>query len=417
MSERIVLDPRRVAHLSELPTTPIVKVWIGDYELSSLPPNYVVSFTMNRSPDINSGGSSFTLTLFDPHWDEIEEALTKAAYVNENGVYTTQTKVMYGYAEGVQSKIYKAYSAATYTIDLKNSGVLLTLSGIMEGTLDNTVSMNLGTGTNNPTEAAKAISREMGYQVIDSNFEPSKSMDLSNTDQYALVNDKPIDYINNTIAPQALRESDGSSGFRFYLDDTTSPPTAHFKVNEPTQSTVRTYVYQRGVNTTVLDLQMNIEWIFGGGGDTSTVTSVTTQVIDERGVLTELSHNLDTARRTVTGDRTMTSPNQSQTNINSSGYSVQQMDALLQYRMKTANIGGYKGTLRIMGDPGLKPSDFIRLITLTDKGILHHSSGVYLIEQLSDTVAGGEFTTSMQIVKTENLVDGLVIANYRKLVK
>lgn len=417
MAERIILDPRRVAHLTEVPSTPFIKMWIGDYELSSLPPNYLISFSLNKSPSSNASGSDFTISIFDARWDEVEEALMKAAYVNEGREYTTQVRFMYGYAEGEQSPVYNAYSVLTYTVDLKSSGVILVITGILKDSVDNMTPMTLGTGTNNPTQAAKEISKKLGYQIDDRNFDASKNMDLPNAEQYSLINDNPIKYISTVLAPQAIRESDGSTGYKFWLDDTTDPPSANFRPFEATQETVRSYVYQKGVNTTVLDLQMNIEWMFGGTGISQTTTRVTSQVIDANGTVRELSQDLDSARTIVTGNRSLTSPTQSTRNINGSGYSASQMDAILKYRLSSDHTAGYEGTIRVMGEIGIKVSDRIRLIVLTEGGILHHSSGVYMIKQISDNISAGEFTTSMQIWKTENLTDGLVIANYRKVVK
>lgn len=57
----------------------------------------------------------------------------------------------------------------------------------------------------------------------------------------------------------------------------------------------------------------------------------------------------------------------------------------------------YSGTLEIIGNPVIQPQDTISIVVYAYDGKPHHTSGLYLIQNVTDTISGGSFTTSLEI--------------------
>ena len=376
-------------------------------------PEYIQSFEFNR---IDTGGT-FILTIFDKNWDEVE-------YVFNQGFQHIQ--IRYGWVTGLTSPLYTC-SASTYSIDFKNAGVIMSINGIVEGlspsgapglignpdvsldsssysstssSLPNTSLVTIDTQTINPTEAVKSIAQSQGWAI--GTYVETEDIQLANEDSISMIKEYPITYINSIISPYSVSKN-GVSGFRFYLDNSTNPPTSHFVPASSAMSLAasKTYVYAKGVNTSVIDLSLNINGVFGGTGSTSTVTQSTVQTIDP--ITKEvLGNSTNTNEQTATNESgyTHTPSNQAST-FGASGVSAAQATAAQMYAMTTAaGAIPYSGSLTILGDPSINLMDTIMIAVITNKGNLHAASGVYMInEMVADSIQGGKFLTSMKVMK------------------
>ena len=64
-----------------------------------------------------------------------------------------------------------------------------------------------------------------------------------------------------------------------------------------------------------------------------------------------------------------------------------------------------KASMEIMGDTGMGLGDKVGVAVYTKYGILHHTSGVYMINSVSDSISNGIFITTLEMIKlpTEKL--------------
>lgn len=60
-----------------------------------------------------------------------------------------------------------------------------------------------------------------------------------------------------------------------------------------------------------------------------------------------------------------------------------------------------KASLEVLGNPFLEVGKYIKLAVFTKYGFMHHTSGEYLIKSIEDSIAGGSYTSSLQLVKNE----------------
>lgn len=58
-----------------------------------------------------------------------------------------------------------------------------------------------------------------------------------------------------------------------------------------------------------------------------------------------------------------------------------------------------KATLEIMGDPELEPSKYIYIDVFTKYGFRHHTSGIYYVKSIEDSISDGKFTSTLQLQK------------------
>lgn len=404
-----VLAPESVSFSSgrerKQPLSTFISIRVGDRTISFKPPKHEVSLEFKRVLD---GGSTFTLNLLDPEWEELEALFAD----NFNNVI-----LRYGYVNGAQSKPYQA-TLADYSIDFTPAGTILHIQGTTKGTITNLTPITLDTTTKNPTEAAKKICKSVGWKVEDQNFHPSLDVELDMSESISLIEEHPATYIINHLAPIAIRSSDGESGYRFHLDETEDPPVAYFRPMDLVGDTTKTYVYMKGINSVVLDLQINVEGVFGGSGFHAISTQLEASFIDPvTKEFKSLSETVNSVRKNVTGTHTHTASTQSKTLVDASANSRSQMNAILNYRLKGTQALPYTATLTIIGDPDFEIGGTIRLIIITNKGNLHHSSGIYGINNITDNIDSGIMRTSLDLVKWEDLDSGVELVNYHHLIK
>lgn len=245
------------------PLHAFVRVYVADHLLASKngsettkAPEYIQSFEFNK---LETSGT-YTLVLFDKNWTELEQTFIAGA---------TKIKILYGFVTGKQSPLYEGY-ASDYTVSYTQSGVVIGINGALNSALQNNDLMTMSTGTTNPTEAVKSICSKMGYQI--GNMDETNDVSLPNNDYFNLIKDHPVSYINLSIAPYAVRKADGMSGFRFIVDNSTSPPTAHFLPLSAQNSVDKTYVCEKGINSSVISFEVQAKGVFGSGS-TSTIAS------------------------------------------------------------------------------------------------------------------------------------------------
>lgn len=56
-------------------------------------------------------------------------------------------------------------------------------------------------------------------------------------------------------------------------------------------------------------------------------------------------------------------------------------------------------TLEIMGDPNVRVKEWIYLSVYTKFGFLHHTSGIYFVEEATDTISDGSYITTLSLKK------------------
>ena len=365
-------------------------------------PNMYQHFEINR---LDEAGCTAQLTIFDDNWWAIE-------YYLANDQYWRNIYLQYGYTNGVKSPKYKML-LSDYTIDFYETGVMLSIRAISESiwrNADETISLD--TETKNPGEAIKKICIDRGWEVIDENFVETRTVE-DRYENYILAGDSPISYIREVILPECRTDDDET--FEFYID-ANDAMTAHLVVkafgknrnNTKTSETdIRTYLYRRGYDSTVKSLTFNTKGIFGGTANFDLYTSMASSVLDE---YDNSEHYKEKKYESVitgsTGNYTHTHSLDTPYLYKAAGESPGQLDNKLHYFVKNRTHEQYEATMVILGDPSIQLFEDVRIMHIMDNGEWHHTTGIYMVKGIVDSVQNGVYLTTLKLIRNGNVNDG-----------
>lgn len=386
-----------------------LRILVGDKELvyEHGKPSIIIDFEISR---LEGAGDRVSFTLFDDNWDDIEVYLAE----NQDNIV-----IQYGYSGGILSPKYKMI-LQDYSLDFKNTGVILHINAISDGIYVNLKPITLDTGTKNPGIAIQHILHSIGFQIDYSDFVKTEDVDREET--YKLVNVNPITYIYNTIVPEARSQSpivgdvegnikDSSvSGTRyrntenivFFLDQDNRAHLRAKTYGKEGSDALPTYVYMKGYDSVVEDLSFNMKGIFGGTTQFHTVTSLRSGIFSKDKSEKSIVTDIDSSLTTSPGRFSSTPPDHTGSYV-PAGETEDQIDAILNYHVKNGANQAYEANMTILGDPNIQIMDEIRIINITDSGHLHHTSGRYLVKGISDSISNGNFRTSLVLIRNGDI--------------
>ena len=394
----------RTSEFSTQPMMPFVNIYIGDDKLLTTDPpkpNVIQSFEINR---LESAGSTASFTIYDDNWDEIEKILSD----NFDRIV-----VEYGYVDGVRSNAFPLM-LQNYSISFTTSGTIMSFSAMTQGQYSNLNQVFIKTDTYNPTVAVKSICKQAGFIVRDENFDATMDVEMDNP--FNSVQEFPIAYILQVIVP--LAQTENGEILTFYLDENN---VAYFKKKSfatNANKEIKTYVYQSGYDSVVKDINFDIKGVFGGTDNFSTATGLTSNVfgpIDKSQSIYK-STTVSTITES-TGEYQHTKESQSISLVDAAGNTANQMKNKLYYYMKNQTSGMYEATMTIIGDPTISLLDNVRIINITESGFLHHTSGIYMVSAISDSISDGDFYTTLKLIRNGDINDGVELLNPKTLLK
>lgn len=388
------------------PLHAFVNIYLGDnlIPLATDPakPNVLVSFEYDRK---EGTGESAKIVLFDDHWIEIEKLLSD---------YHDKIAIEYGYpGTGKKSQLIR-HVISSYSLSFNSTGTMISLETITNGVAKNlqqqTVSLS-SKASINPTEAVKEICRALEYEIRDEYFDASEDIDQSNDYKFTVIADYPIQYIQSNIIP--LAKSAEGNAFSFYIDSQGYPHFREVKYRE-VPGDMRTYIWQKGYDSPVIELSFDAKGILGGTGDFSVATGYKSALIDlQSKKILSVQADKSSATTTATGTHTHTSSDQSHPYVDAAGYSPEQMATKLDVALKAFRYDAYKAHMTIIGDPTIELFDEIKIINITDSGALHATSGVYMVIGIVDSIQNGMLETRLELSRNaiSNFSKGLTILN------
>ena len=235
------------------------------------------------------------------------------------------------------------------------------------------------------------------------------------------INMSGAQFIKQVLAPYCRSKSTNQGAYRLWFDDETSPDGTpgvklHFKPDQYTN-------LDNPMSDKLLEnIDKTYQFSFGSGPDSSVkefnpafngmVTSViggyevdatTTDAITNDVMRVRYGKNSD-AKRPSTGDATYDGI-QGVVRIGDSSYTMEEIQnraANLWYNMAPY---GYTADMTVFGDPMIDVQSLCSVTVLTPLGLPHHSSGVYLIYKVTDSISGGTYETSMNMVRNAISID------------
>lgn len=390
---------------SRLPSNPFyafVEFTIGDgLNLTPIPPDHLISFDYKRIT--NNSMNTFTLTVFDESAIILESKLIEAA-----GRMVDSSKFRYGYSNGISSPVYTA-RVTNYQIDLQPSGAVLTVEGVSTSSTAFDKPITKAYNDMRIDQIVTAIAEEEGWtigEIVET--QQVRGEDGSPNRKFIRTNQPAQVFITNTLIPLAKSATTGESNYILYFDDSTSPVTVNFyPCTDPAMKMagyndkLKNYTFTYGSgdrDTRVISFQpellTGINLARGAGNiEASTVDKIKNELFI-------FNQNKDTDPTRFSMDPKLDyTPDISNIVIGGSSYTREEMQNIAAHAWYDRAAYPIKATLDILGDPLMNPRDVISVVAMNKFGIPHHSSGVYLITEIDDSIQGGSFTTQLSLFR------------------
>ena len=276
----------------------------------------------------------------------------------------------------------------------------------------------------NPSEILRAICSEYGWDPsgIEDTENVRDSGSSKNFKTYVQANRSLSEFIKNDLCVDA-QTKDGQSSFKFFVDDTYNPPRAFFKSGtsmtpgeveiemrdewgnsgrktyaggrnaDKRMDSVKTFNYYTGEeNNEIISFSPNYTFSAGMGlaENASSINPETGELFtcDIKGSAMSVSEGEDKIVR-MEGSRV----------LGMSGAGFRDLATRSKRLWHTfANIG-VTASLEIMGDPIFKFNDHVTINVYTKYGLKHHTSGVYQVTSVTESVSGGIYVTTLELRK------------------
>lgn len=367
-------------------------------------PQRLTGFTYTKRG--TSAGNYVQLTVFDSEWTTVESAITSSK--------DAILKFQFGYTTGVYSPVYEAIIInykPTFTID----GVQLTIEAISKGfgeVAELQRSRNFPEVTGNKEmeihEIVKWIADERGWEIdfdeTDTNTD-NHNLELSGPERRHFIQHKMRDmqFIINVLSERAIRKKDGTADYKVFFEDNAKPKLHFHPMRVDTAPVVRSFTFMRDKMSEVISFSpdLSAQALLKLGGGVSACPYINLQTGEYEDVIAK---NENTPDKTTLGGNLTFSLNETD-----EYYSVvesrpirdgddAQIAAMSRYmKMYMAML---RATLVIQGDPRMEPHTIIEVMVLMPNGKYHYSSGLWYVLDVTNNISGGQYTSSMELVRS-----------------
>lgn len=361
------------------------------------------------------GIGEFQIEVLDPKFHELEIALWNVVNRQQTDGSPAMAKFRYGVTWGQNNFLTSPWfynSVLSYTPRWTYNGVILTVTGKTTQP-KNDETRDRAYRDMNINQIVEHICAEQGWKLeVNEECKEIHVPEYLDRSQPAHKHFQatamtPVQFIRRYLCPYAQRKKDGKVGYVFWLDDRTNPPTAYFKIPEPSDKPppVKTFTIRKDRREEWIDFSYEVDIQLG------TITSVfdvrhRTVPAYNGHIRFDYYNSLDRSEipnieEKKIGREPVTEPNRS-TRVNDHRQKTEQeIELTALHELAVNNTQHFSATLTILGDPELdvKPGDHIQILNYLPDGALHYSSGIYRVKEVTNAIQGGEFTTTYTLVR------------------
>lgn len=379
----------------EQPAIPFVKMKIGDFNLTPEIPKYLQSFTYTRKT--NSGANDFEVNVFDETAVEVEKAISKGY---------KDISFSYGWWRGKRSPEYLG-RIVDYNMQFDGMGVSLNIDGMSE-----VVKSHVG------DERKKTYKKDNGdamriHEIIEDIAE-YEGWEIGKIEKTKPVEDKEEEggekifrqkadqastkFIKDELIDYAESEKTDESDYRLWFEDSVDGTVVNFTPVSYKEEPSEEYVYNlntRDTNIISFSPSYNGEIMMTSGANSKIVSNFS-DVLSNDLMGVERSED-DDSNKVYAEGKTFRKEGVFTTDFSS--MSEEQVKKIMNYTNKHAVNQAYKADLEIFGNPELRTFNTISIIVITRQGKIHHTSGIYMIEKIEDSIDNGDFTSKLSLIR------------------
>lgn len=396
---------------SPQPFTAYVRFWI-DGELLTLDgqnrPRYLTGFGFRRG--FNEVGE-MTISLVDPEWDTVHNKLIKAEFC----------AWQFGYEGGKKSPVFTGRILRVTPNIIVNAVELTIEVATLEVRLNQLREVDAHPNTQMRGESfarpSEYVKRMLQRKFPDYSLEIVDAKELMAHDSFSGGMPVPmrftqqrqtdLQFIRNTIAPYCISEADERGPYILNID----PEKKEIYFGPPKVHTAPTRLFTYMVDPYSEVISFNVE---------SQTADLFAQKGGERVAIPFLelynkSQGYVTGENSTTPQKTYLAPHkpvlkgqqvvQTRDNhplvITTPTFTQEIAKALANTKYFRAMLGAVQGELVILGDydRGILPNNVISVLVLTPKGDIYHTSGNYLVMEITDEVQAGSWTTTLHLTR------------------
>lgn len=381
-----------------LPPNPyfaFVKLNVGEFNMTQVPPEHLVQFTYTRKP-LNSA-NKFIISLFDETAMLVEYQLLKGY---------KEIKFQYGYVNGVVSPVYSGM-VTEYDVDFTSAGAVLNIEGLSSSISSFSKAVTKTYSGMRIHEIVKAIAKEEGW--IEGNIvacQPVSDGDNKNK-TFTRNNQAAQIFITNELIPYAKSAKNGDSNYVLNFEDTAEGTKVNFypiiqagKQDDPSAA-ITDYEFQWGSgerNSKVISFNPDYSGTLSLMSGGATVEADTVDKIANEMFSIKYDNNTD-SNRTTLGSKAPYDYAGAVRKIGGSSYTMDEMKNIAAYMWYSHSTYPVTAELVVLGDPNLNAFDMVSIVMLNKDGLPHHSSGVYLIKEIEDDISAGLFQSKMTLFR------------------
>lgn len=386
------------------PNTPIVNLSIGDYNVTSVPPQHLLSFSYDRVT--KSEANTVTFTVFDETAILLEYQIAQGK---------DQVTFSYGYSGGPISKTYTA-TIQDYSIDFTPSGATLEVVAMTGGVAGFSQPKTATYTDMDIHDIVRELAVEEGWII--GTLEACKPVYSEEVDSsgnkkkktFTRNNVGALQFIKNDLIPYAVSYNTGEGDYQIWFDDSQSKPVMYFsslsmknsldssKAKEEEEVAFYEFSWGTGGNSKVLSFKPNYSGQLAATKGAGTVDVSTIDKLSNEMFKVQYTKFNDPARPT-SGSRSDVIPTKHMSIASNSSYSYDEAAKVAATMWYHASNLSYGAVLTTLGDPNLVPMSMISFLMVNRDGLPHHSSGVYIVTQITDTIENGSFTSTLQLLR------------------
>lgn len=373
---------------------PYIKISIGSKNITPIPPQHLLGFSYIR--ETNDVANKFDITVFDDTAMELEGVLSKGF---------DKVTFSYGWSNtGNDNRwISPEYGGMIldYKLTLDAGGATLDINGITNIVKSHVSTKPVAYGSEEKPlkihEIVEDIAKFEGWEI--GYIEPTSPVLESKESEKFFTRDNisPIKFIKNELLQKAKSAKSGKSGYVLWFEDGNDVPKISFSPIEYTEPESE-YIYKiNAENSNTISFSADFNgtlYMLSGNGKVKAefIEEITNEMAKVEGTEED-----DEGQITAEEKKSDTSSSEQIPNISSGG--VDEMQDLVKFYRDKTNSESYGASLEILGDPKLKVFQTITVIVITRYGRVHHTSGLYMIREIRESIDIGKFTTSLELTR------------------
>ena len=383
------------------PLVPFVQFKIGDFDLTPVPPSVLQTFSHTRIMD---AGNTFELTVFDRTALELGNRIAEGMY---------EVSFSYGWSGFSRSPLYTGM-INDYEAVFQAGGAVLSIVGTTLAMKAHGQSHTREFLNDNKVEGIRIhkiiekIAEEEGW--ILGEIRPTAPVLC----QDSLTSETPIQkifrqegepstkFIKDKLVEYAMSEDTNESGYMLWFEDTRDGTVVNFAPPTYSKRPAREYIFEWNTpGSPVISFTPRFSGVIQAvEGRVGRIRAVT--VNDLSNDFFEDVYDQDSnSDREVAGSKIYNATDYN-TLISASSGSETEIRARLARLYAQASSMSYTAELQLFGDTELKTYTDLSVIALTRDGIAHHTSGVYMVTQVVDTIEGARFTSTCALIRNSS---------------